>query len=100
MTNTTACIDGYVHAWNHVCNQKQAKDWPNNEVPCPTTFKREAINDTLPAKVPKVQSLYFRRLINVLLMNQVYVVQRELPNLFHVIALPLHMRIVLTECLW
>jgi hypothetical protein len=26
MTNTTACIDGYVHAWNHVCNQKQAKD--------------------------------------------------------------------------
>jgi len=23
------------------------------EVPCPTTFKREAINDTLPAKVPK-----------------------------------------------
>jgi hypothetical protein len=52
MTNTTACIDGYVHAWNNVCNQKQAKDWPNNEVPCPTTFKREAINDTLPAKVP------------------------------------------------
>jgi len=29
MTNTTACIDGYVHAWNHVCNQKHAKDWPN-----------------------------------------------------------------------
>jgi len=53
MTNTTACINGYVHAWNHVCNQKQAKDWPHDEVPCPTTFKSEAINDTLPAKVPK-----------------------------------------------
>lgn len=25
----------------------------HDEVPCPTTFKREAINDTLPAKVPK-----------------------------------------------
>jgi hypothetical protein len=52
VTNTTACIDGYVHAWNHVCNQKQARVWSNDGVPCPTTFKREAINDTLPAKVP------------------------------------------------
>jgi hypothetical protein len=41
-----------VSGWNHVCNQKQANDWPHDEVPCPTTFKREAINDTLPAKVP------------------------------------------------
>jgi hypothetical protein len=28
------------------------EDWSHDEVPCPTTFKREAINDTLPAKVP------------------------------------------------
>ena len=49
MTNTTACIDEYIHAWNKVCSPKEAKD---NSVDCPTTFKREAINDTLPAKVP------------------------------------------------
>jgi hypothetical protein len=42
-------------------------------------------------KSRRVQSLYFRQLINVLLMNQAYVVKRELPNLSHVIALPLHM---------
>jgi hypothetical protein len=45
MTNTTACIDGYIHAWNHICKQPQAKD---NNVHCPTTFKYELINDTLP----------------------------------------------------
>jgi hypothetical protein len=44
MTNQTACIDGYVHAWNHVCKQPQAKD---NSVHCPTTFADESNNDTL-----------------------------------------------------
>jgi hypothetical protein len=44
MTNKTACIDGYIHAWNHICKQPQAKD---NSVHCPTTFKYESINDTL-----------------------------------------------------
>jgi hypothetical protein len=53
VTNKTACIDGYVHGWNHLCNHKQAvKAWSDDGVPCPTTFRREAINDTLPAKVP------------------------------------------------
>lgn len=41
VTNVTACIDGYIHAWNHVCNPAQTKTWPNNEVPCPTDTKRE-----------------------------------------------------------
>jgi hypothetical protein len=35
VTNQTACIDGYIHAWNHVCKQPQAND---NGVLCPTTF--------------------------------------------------------------
>lgn len=41
VTNVTTCIDGYIHAWNHVCNPAQAKTWPNNEVPCPSDTKRE-----------------------------------------------------------
>jgi hypothetical protein len=37
----TACIDGYIHAWNRVCDPAQASKWPNNEVPCPTNMGRE-----------------------------------------------------------
>jgi hypothetical protein len=47
MTNTAVCIVGYVDGWNHVCNQTLAKSWPNNEIICPTTFRRAAMNDTI-----------------------------------------------------
>ena len=43
MTNKTACVHGYVHGWNDVCNQTQARSWPNNEVTCPTTWKIETL---------------------------------------------------------
>ena len=45
MTNKTACIDGYVHGWNHVCDKATAKD---NEVLCPTTPEREIANEMAP----------------------------------------------------
>jgi hypothetical protein len=41
VTNQTACIDGYIHAWNHVCKQPQAND---NGVLCPSTFELETAN--------------------------------------------------------
>jgi hypothetical protein len=37
-TNTTACIDGFVDGWNHVCDSVKAKE---NYVYCPTTFQKE-----------------------------------------------------------
>jgi hypothetical protein len=41
VTNVTACVDGFVNGWNHICDPAQARTWPNNEVPCPTTVERE-----------------------------------------------------------
>lgn len=38
MTNNTACIDGYVHGWNHVCDPVKAKE---NDLNCPTTLQQE-----------------------------------------------------------
>ena len=43
MTNKTACVHGYINGWNDVCNQTQARSWPNNEVTCPTTWKIETL---------------------------------------------------------
>ena len=43
MTNKTACVHGYISGWNDVCNQTQARSWPNNEVTCPTTWKIETL---------------------------------------------------------
>ncbi|MGB6533814.1 MAG: hypothetical protein WBF33_37505, partial [Candidatus Nitrosopolaris sp.] len=40
LSNQTACIDGYVNGWNHVCDHKIARSWPNNEIICPMTFGR------------------------------------------------------------
>jgi len=44
--NQTACIDGWVNGWNHVCNQTMAKSWPNNEIICPITHGRALMNTT------------------------------------------------------
>lgn len=41
VTNQTACIHGYINAWNKVCNQSAADD---NGVLCPTTFALETAN--------------------------------------------------------
>ncbi len=38
MTNKTACIDGFIHAWNHMCDPVKAK---HNGVDCPTTFQNQ-----------------------------------------------------------
>jgi hypothetical protein len=46
LSNHTACIDGYVNGWNHVCDHKIARSWPNNEIICPMTFGRAAMNTT------------------------------------------------------
>ena len=51
MTNATACIDGYVNGWNHVCNHAVAKSWPDNEIICPMTFGRASMNDTVPGSM-------------------------------------------------
>jgi hypothetical protein len=48
LSNHTACIDGYVNGWNHVCDHKIARSWPNIEIICPMTFGRAAMNDTIP----------------------------------------------------
>jgi hypothetical protein len=39
MTNKTACIDGYVHEWNHLCDPVTAR---KSSVDCPTTFVEES----------------------------------------------------------
>ncbi len=44
MTNKTACVHGYISGSNDVCNQTQARSWPNNEVTCPTTWKIETLS--------------------------------------------------------
>jgi hypothetical protein len=41
MLGFMACIHGYIHAWNKVCNQSGAND---NGVLCPTTFALETVN--------------------------------------------------------
>jgi hypothetical protein len=38
VTNQTACVDGYIHGWNHVCDQKKARD---SHQDCPLTMPRE-----------------------------------------------------------
>lgn len=48
LSNQTACIDGYVNGWDHVCDHKIARSWPNNEIICPMTFGRASMNDTIP----------------------------------------------------
>jgi hypothetical protein len=84
MTNTTACIDGYVHGWNHVCNQKQAKGLTMNFLALRHSNVKQSMIHYL-QKSRTVLSVYFRRLINVLLMYLAYVVQRELPNLYRAV---------------
>jgi hypothetical protein len=37
-TDKTACVDGFVDGWNHVCDPVKAKE---NVIPCPTTFQQE-----------------------------------------------------------
>jgi hypothetical protein len=44
VTNETACIHGYMHAWNHICDPDKAND---NGVLCPTTFVLETANTTV-----------------------------------------------------
>ena len=44
VTNQTACIDGYIQAWNKVCDPVKTSHWPNNEVPCPTDIRHEPLS--------------------------------------------------------
>jgi hypothetical protein len=42
VSNVTACVDGYVHAWNHVCDPVKAKK--ADTMPCPLVVGKEDIN--------------------------------------------------------